>query len=271
MRFASHRSAAALVAAALSSSSSALAQPKGGPQECWEAAERAQELRVASKLTAANDATRICLRETCHPEARRDCVALARDLALLLPTVVVRAKDSRDADVVGVKVVIDGVTVAGSLDGKALPLDPGPHTVRLEAPGGGVVEQRVLTVVKEKDRVLTLRFTERLRSDGTREHDVVVGPPPPPPAPAGTPPLAYVLGGVGIVALGSFVGFELAGQSDYRAARDGCGATKSCTDADVDPGRTKLVVAGVSLAVAAVALAGLFIALNRPTAAATSR
>jgi hypothetical protein len=235
---------------------------KSGPAECWEAAEHAQELRDASKLTAASEATRVCLRESCHPEVRRDCVALAREISSLVPSVVVRAKDSRDSDVIGVRVIVDGVTVAGTLDGKALPIDPGSHVFRFEAAGGAALEQQVLVAVKEKDRLLSIRFAERLRVDGTIE-PARRGEPPPEPTFSTLPPVAVVLTGVGVVALGSFIGFEVAGQTDYRNVRDTCGTSHSCTDDDVRSGRTKFAIAGVSLTVAVLALGGaLFVALT---------
>ena len=47
-------------------------------------------------------------------------------------SVVPAAKDKKGRDIVDVKVSIDGKVVTETLDGKALPVDPGVHTFRFE-------------------------------------------------------------------------------------------------------------------------------------------
>jgi hypothetical protein len=70
----------------------------------------------------------------------------------------------------------------------------------------------------------------------------------------GPPIAAFVVGGIGVVALGSFAYFGLTGKKDVSDMRDSCGITHSCAQSDVDAAKTKLLVADISLAVGVVAL-----------------
>jgi len=47
----------------------------------------------------------------------------------------VRAEDTTGADTLAVRVTIDGQLLAETLDGKAVPIDPGEHVVRFELAG----------------------------------------------------------------------------------------------------------------------------------------
>ncbi|MFI5297541.1 MAG: hypothetical protein ACHREM_05530, partial [Polyangiales bacterium] len=62
---------------------------------------------------------------------------------------------------------------------------------------------------------------------------------------SGPPTIAYVLGGVGLVALGSFTYFGLSGRSDVSSLRASCGLY--CSDSDVSAAHRKLYVADASL------------------------
>jgi hypothetical protein len=62
---------------------------------------------------------------------------------------------------------------------------------------------------------------------------------------------AYVLGGVGVVALGSFAAFALSGKS-AESAMDGC--KPACTQAQADKMRLRYLLADVSLGVGVAAL-----------------
>ena len=53
-------------------------------------------------------------------------------MLLATPTIIIDAKDEVGHDVGDVTVLVDDAMVAAEIDGKAIPLDPGPHTVRLQ-------------------------------------------------------------------------------------------------------------------------------------------
>src|SRR5262249_11708976 len=76
----------------------------------------------------------------------------------------------------------------------------------------------------------------------------------PPPAEKSTSPIsAYVLGGVGVLSLGSFAYFGISGSSDASNLRNTC--APNCADSAVSDVRRKLLIADVSLGVGVVSLA----------------
>jgi hypothetical protein len=233
---------------------------------CWTAAERAQELERASKLDDAREQLRVCVERSCHPEVRHDCEAFLAHLDEVQPSVIVRAKETRGHDVFGVRVLVDGRERRGELNGSALPVDPGVHVFRYEARSGAAVEDTLVISLKEQNRPLDVHFDAPLRGDGTIEAAAFTAAPAAKHRPLR--PATVVAAGLGVAALGSFVGFEIAGQSALHHVQEGCGGTMSCTESDVDPARAKFVAAGVSLGAAAAlfAVAGLLHLTTPPVA-----
>jgi hypothetical protein len=108
--------------------------------------------------------------------------------------------------------VRDGETLGKAVLGLALPLDPGPHTIVAQAPGGPPASQTV-TLAPDEKKELTL--TVKLAEPGTPPPPLVGGPQPTPAgpsAPVAPPPLdtargsgqrtaGFVVGGVGVAGL----------------------------------------------------------------------
>jgi hypothetical protein len=111
---------------------------------CLEAASKGQTLRDAHQLVEARDALRVCAREGCPTVVQKDCAGWLEAVEKALPTVVLTAKDGAGADLVNVRVFIDGRALVTSLDGKAVPMNPGPHTFHFEALDGTSTDQQVL-------------------------------------------------------------------------------------------------------------------------------
>jgi hypothetical protein len=221
---------------------------------CVAAAEKAQSLRSAGKLVEARNEVIACSRPECPAIVRTDCIHWLDDLERRVPTIVFRATDAGGRDVSGVTVDADGVRVANLLDGRAIPVDPGSHTFRFRTRSRLEVERSFVIAEGERARVVVVAFDAPLAADGTaarassaRDQE---------PSASTHSPLFYVSSAVAVVGLGSFVGFELLGQSEYRSLRDGCGATSSCAHDDVTAARTKFIAAGISLGVA-IAAAGV--------------
>lgn len=213
------------------------------------ASEKAQQLRLAGKLRDARDQLQICARNECPALVRQDCTQWISEVMAISPSVVVGAKDSRGRDLVDVKVTVDGKLAAQTLDGKALPLDPGVHTFRYEHEGAPAVEEQVVVKQGEKNRVVTVTFaTPGGPKDETKDQSGAAGNH----GSRGAPVGAYVIGGLGIVALGAALVFDLKANSDARDLRDTC--APSCKQDDVDAVQTKYVIAGVALGVGIVAV-----------------
>lgn len=229
---------------------------------CVTAADRAQDLRNAGKLRAARTELLVCTAPTCNAVVRADCEKWLRELDAEAPSLVVHAVDARGNPVRVEQATIDDVAVG---EGTAHAVDPGSHVVRVTTRGGESAERKVVVSLGEKSRRIDVRFDAALEEDGTKAR-----PPRPPRADEDAPMRApadtveapkrslvvpIVLASVGVVALGTFAGFEVAGHSGYADLESGCAKTRACTDADIDPVRGKFIGASVALGVSVVALA----------------
>ncbi len=215
-------------------------------QECVTAADEAQRLRDERKLVRARDQMVACAREVCPGPVRKECAKWLADIEASLSTVTLSARDARGRDLIDVRVSLDGVLLTDPIDGRAMFVDPGPHTFKFELAGKPSIEQQVIVREGERNRAVAAVFD--------------VGAPLPPvdtgaPGPERrTPVLGYVVGGAGVLALGGAAFAWISGKSDIGKLRDGCGATHSCAQSDVDAARTKLVIGDVIGGVGIVAI-----------------
>lgn len=244
-------------------------EPEETPKlECLHRHEDSQLERRQGKLLAARTALLACSRADCPAAVRADCVDWLEEVNHSIPSVVITARD-RGIDVAEVKVFLDGELVAARLTGGALEADPGQHRFRFESAGGPVVERGVL-------------MSEGVRN---RPVDVEFAPPPPspssPPSPSPSPTLAAenppswslashpirrsdaLFAGVAIAGLGTAALLGGLALHERAALEQSC--APFCNDADLDPVRTKLLIADVALATSLAALAiGAVRYLRRP-------
>lgn len=231
---------------------------------CIQAAEEGQAARQANDLLRSRASFAKCAVPECPAMVRRDCGAWLEEVARQTPSVVLGARDAQGHDVLDAAATVDGVVVQRRLDGSPVELNPGPHVVRVEIPGAAPVVIDVVLRAGEKNRPIV----------------AAMAPPAPPAPPAPSPPQAsapthspfapvpapepdhaghglplgtWVLGGVGVVALGAFGYFAWQGKHDADGLRSTC--APGCAPADVTAVRTKLTVADVALGVAVVSLA----------------
>lgn len=208
---------------------------------CLAAHEDALTLRSQKKPHAAREKLVACARAECPTVVRKEC---AEQLALVdkdAPTVVLEARDESGTDTTAVKVTMDGQALAERLTGSAVDVEPGEHVFRFERADGKSIEQRVLVVEGDKNRKVTADFAS------------LAPPPPGPGAPIGPPEsrpiptLAYVAGGVSLVAIGSFVFFALSGKGTEKDLASSCGP--SCSDEQLSPVKRDYLVADISLVI----------------------
>jgi hypothetical protein len=199
-----------------------------------------------------------CARDVCPTPIKRDCVQWLVELDKLAPTVVLAAKKG-GRDLIDVKVYMDGVLLAERLDGKPVTVDLGEHTFRFEHEGN-VHEERAVIAAGQKLRSIAADFAPEASGAGTDGGATI----PPAEGERRTSPVpALVVGGIGLVALGSFAVFGLQGKSDVDALQT---CKPDCPEADVDRARTKLIIADISLGVGLVALGvATYMYLTRPT------
>jgi hypothetical protein len=262
--FGSRRSGAWLCASALSFSAlfAAPANAAGAKvkQACVAAADKGQELRSDGKLTLAREQFVRCSKDECPAPLRQDCAQWMTEVVSALPSVVVGARDAEGHDLVQVRVIVDGSAVAESLDGKPIPVDPGVHRFRYELADGRQVEDRVVVRQGEKNRALTVTFLSlggappatagRPGEPAPKARRTEGGTPSA--ASTSPPAMAWLLGGVGLVALGTAAYFDLSANSRVLDLRSSC--APNCEQSDVDAVRTKYTVAGVAAGVGVVSL-----------------
>lgn len=227
-------------AATLLASESARADER---EQCASAADQAQQLRDDGKYRRARAQLLVCARDLCPIPIKRDCLEWLSQLESIAPTVVLSAKEGT-RDLSDVKVSVDGVVVTEKLDGKPIQMDLGKHTLKFEY-AGQTKEEDFIIGAGQKNRSVGVTFGP---AAGTAAPARLA---PPSGETGGSIVPALVVGGVGVVALGSFAIFGLGGKSDV-ADLQACKG--HCAETDVDKARTKLIIADISLAVGVVAL-----------------
>ncbi|HEY6461525.1 MAG TPA: hypothetical protein VIY73_15265 [Polyangiaceae bacterium] len=225
--------------------------------QCLTASDQGQSLRDDGKYHKAREAFAACARETCPSIVRRDCMKWLADLEQSWPSVVVGAKDDKGADLVDVKVLVDGALLVSRLDGNPAPVDPGEHVFRFETAGYPPVEQRVVVRAGEKSRLLAVQFaTSTSAPQGEAAAPAAGGPPDEHRTPRGPRTSAWVFGGLAVAAFGTEAFFGLSGLSDRSHLKSQpCAQTASCAQSSVDSIRTKFTVADIALGVGLVSAA----------------
>ena len=146
-------SVAALV---LSSATASFADGAPDKQACQTAYEQAQYARRDKHLRAARAQSLVCAQQACGPAAEADCGEWLRGIETAMPTMVFDVRDDKGANLSRVTVTIDGEKLVGSLDGSAIPVDPGPRRFRFEAAGMAPLDEAVTVREGEKSRVLAV-------------------------------------------------------------------------------------------------------------------
>lgn len=210
-------------------------------ETCASAAEAGQRLERGGRLVEARASFVACADARCPGEVASLCDRLLTEVDAAMPTIILGARDPQGHDLVSVRVVADGSPMAESLDGKAHPIDPGPHTLRFRAADGTVATLDVLVRQGEKNRVLSVvvgaRPTQPVGQGESRARQ---------PAPV----LGWVLGGVGLAALATFGVLAAHGQSQY----DACNPHK-CSASTVDSLSVERGASFVALGVGVAAVA----------------
>jgi hypothetical protein len=239
---------AAITGSAMAPADGAAAEGSDTIRLCRTSHQAGQRLRREGSLVAAKAELIACSGDTCPPGLREDCLKRLDEVEAALPTVVFQARTADGGDVSDVQVVFDGTPRLSRLDGRPIELDPGAHRIRFERGNRIVGEQSVLVIEGEKLRKVSVTIpldapsqtADAMTRAETRTE-----------MPRSIRWTTYALGGLGVLALGSFAYFGLSGKSERE---DLYACRPACPDGDVASARAKLLVADVSLGVAIVAL-----------------
>jgi hypothetical protein len=241
---------------------------------CVAAAEEGQRLRKQGQLVAAREQLVVCASPDCPSVVSQDCTGWLGEVQRSLSSIVVRARDASGNPLHEVAVILDGYPLPETAPTAAIEIDPGEHLVRCERAGFAPSEQRV--PLSEGDRgheidceMISLTpqsvpLTEPLPSSVPSP---ALQPIPAAPEPAGTgiPWGVWPLAGLAVAGFGAFGALEISASSQQHKLLVSC--APYCSPSDVEPVRTKFLLADVSVAVGAVAAgAALLLLLLHPAA-----
>jgi hypothetical protein len=228
--------ASALLSAALTLPAAPCAAEKPA-RACIEAHAEGQVERAAGHLLRAREHFLACAAEPCPPMIRKECADLKDALVPFVPSIVLLAQDTRAQRFEGARATIDGNRSIAVGDGAPIELDPGVHRIEV-----------VLADGRRQAFDLSLREAERSR----RVVATFAAPQAPKPSEPSGNELAYVLGGVGLLALGTWGAFAWDGRS-RQAELESC--APSCSDrSEVNAMRRSYLIADVLLGVSVVTL-----------------
>lgn len=227
-------------------------------ESCSAAYERSQTEKIAGHYVAATAAALECSQLGCNPAIVRECNRFYEQLQQDTPTLVFSARKGEGGELTEVRVEMDGKVVVEQIDGRPFALDPGPHEFAFIHPKRGRMELSETARVGDHARVVEVTFADPNAppptAPGAAAADVKPGP--------AVPVMTYVLGGVGILGLGSFALFRVSAVSDYNDYNANC--SPQCNPADIDAVKRKFMISYASLGVgiAGVVGAGLVFALT---------
>lgn len=251
---ASRRAALGLAAALVGAPTFAHGAGSQASQACARAAEEGQALRDDGKLFRAREAFAACIRPSCPKVIAKQCDAWLEDVTSRTPSLVVVVESAEGRDLPEARIFVDDAPREDLAQGRAISLDPGPHTVRAEA-GALRLEERVVLRERERDRRVVLRPPRPV---------AVTAPPPKLVAERPVPVVTYALTGVSVVLGAVGAGFGVSAANTYADLERRC--PNDCTDSDLLGLRAKTVTADLafSLAIAA-AVGAVVLYVTRPT------
>lgn len=218
-----------------------LARAETTKLECADAYERAQHLDQAGSFVEAREQLLICGSSSCPAHLQRDCVAWLAPLTAKTPTIVVSVRDAAGQPRLDAGIAVDGVPIPVSI-GRAVPVNPGRHALRVEVPGTSAVTKEIVAREGFTNQAIEVTFERAAAS-----------PAPPPSATvarSSTPVAAWVAGAVGVAGLAGFAYFGSSGRA-AEGELDRC--TPRCSDDQVDRVQTRYLLADLSLVTALVA------------------
>jgi serine/threonine-protein kinase len=235
--------------------------------DCAADFEEAQRLRNAGRLLSAEEHAGACAAVSCPAWMQAKCSGLLDELRGRVPSIVVRATDGTGRDIEHASLALDGKAVASGINGRPIRVDPGAHSLQMT--GACSIEERIVVAEGDHDRIVTLACPAR-----------------PAPAEAGvketaSPPqrtrlTSFVVGGIGLVALGLGTYFGIRAIDTSASIHETCPGPPTCYAGDPlwqqassfrDSSITYANVADVALAVGIIGVAvGTFLFVHSSAA-----
>jgi hypothetical protein len=214
---------------------------------CTDSYEKAQEEKVAGHLNAALVHLKNCIAPACPKFVRDDCSRWMDQAESAIPTVVFAVR--RDGkDLTEVEIFCDGTPLLISLDGKAVPVDPGLRHFSFSVPGLDPIQQQTIIREGERNRIIEVEFGTPKKGDAspkpTADADLLAKP-----DERGMVMRYLPYGMAGLAALGAagFALFAIEGSNQKGDLERSC--SPYCRSSQVDDVKTKYALADTCLAV----------------------
>lgn len=226
--------------------------------KCAESAEEGQTKRDEGNLLAARELFVACARATCPATVQRSCAGWLVDLETRIPTIAPSLRDAEGHDVLGARLVLDGIERKGVLDGTAFAVNPGRHELTAIAPSGARVSTPVLVLEGERARPVRLTLPPPPHPPPPPDRPDRADPAPAPATGTGVPLWpALAFGAVSVAGFVTFGVLDSGARADYRDYEGSC--SPNCSADKLSSLRTKVTLSEVGLGVgigAAVLAAG---------------
>lgn len=260
------------LASALATGRTALAAEESDKAQCLSAYESGQRARKAGQLQAAKASFGFCGSNACPGVMHADCGRWLAEVEVEIPTAVFRVAGG-GVELDGASIAIDG-GAPRALDGRAIELDPGEHSIVFTRPGYQALERSFGfsvgdKLVQRRVELLPLASPSPGPSDpaapATSSARLAV----PEPTSSSSLVPAWLGAGVGTLGVAGLVYFGTSARKD-ESALDAC--APSCSKARVAEVRREYLLANVSLGVGAAGFLGAAAwLLFRPQAADPER
>lgn len=223
----------------------ALAAPDAA---CLSAHRTSQQRRDDGKLMEARALLIECSADKCPGIVRQDCVEWLKQVDAALPSVVFRAiSEGSDEPIADGALEVVWESGRHALDGRAVPMDPGTHTLRLMRDETTVASASVTILEAQKHQTVTFR----VRSATAPAGGGLAIPLAPNRGERRSTALPWVLTAAGAVTLAA--GATLSGTTWL--ALDDCHHDRNCSSSDAASIKTRLAVGDVTMGIGLVAAA----------------
>ena len=121
--------------------------------QCVSASNKGLDLRKQGKLGEARQVLASCAVPSCGAEISAVCQRRVTEINAVMPSIVFLPKDGAGKDMLDVKMTVDARGSGVVLDGRPVPLDPGPHSFKFEVHGFAPVMRSLIVAEGTKDRL----------------------------------------------------------------------------------------------------------------------
>jgi hypothetical protein len=138
--------------------------PKGDKAACKVAYKAAQEREQSSHLREAKVLYLACSKVVCGAFMRPECTTKYTQLNSDVPSVIPVVTDESGAAKTDVQVKMDGELLTSKLDGRALPVDPGMHEFTFSTETGVIATEKVMIVAGQRNSPVAVSLAKRGRT-----------------------------------------------------------------------------------------------------------